>query len=381
VIQTRFKDPLSAAEVGALRRRFPILDTAVYLASHSLGAMPVESAAALDRYTLDFATRGVRAWTERGWWDTPTTVGDTLARLLGAPAGTVVMLPNVTVAEWVVASCFDWHAGRRKVVYEAQNFPSVMYAWEAHPHAEVVTVAHSDQLLDAIDEQTLLVPISHVQFKTAHMADAAAIAARCAEVGAHLVLDVYQSAGALPLELEKWGVAFALGGSVKWLCGGPGAGFLYVRADLRDRLEPALTGWQAHERPFAFEPGPIRYATTSMLRFAHGTPPVPALLAAEAAYRVIAEVGVEVIRARSLHLTQHLIDGAGERGLEVVSEKRPERRGASVVIKVPDEAAVEERLAANRIIVDSRPGAGVRVGPHFYNTVEELDRVLDALRP
>ena len=381
MIETRFKDPLSAAEVGALRRRFPILDTAVYLANHSLGAMPVEYAAALDRYTLDFATRGVRAWTERGWWDTPATVGDTLAPLLGAPAGTVVMLPNVTVAEWVVASCFDWQAGRRKVVYEAQNFPSVMYAWEAHPHAEVVTVAHSDQLPEAIDEQTLLVPISHVQFKTAHTVDAAAIAARCAETGAHLVLDVYQSAGALPLELEKWGVAFALGGSVKWLCGGPGAGFLYVRADLRDRLEPALTGWQAHERPFAFEPGAIRYTSASMLRFAHGTPAVPALLAAEAAYRVIAEVGLDVIRARSLHLTQHLIDGAAERGLEVVSEKRPERRGASVVIQVPDEAAVEERLAANRIIVDSRPGAGVRVGPHFYNTVEELDRVLDALRP
>lgn len=376
-----FKDPLPAALLERLRTRFPILHDTTYLANHTLGAMPTDYADALGSYTQEFATRGVRAWTEKGWWDSPTAVGDILAPLLGAAPGTVVMLPNVTIAEWVVASCFDWTGPRRKVVYEAQNFPTVMYVWEAVQGAEVVTVAHSDQLVDAIDEQTLLVPISHVQFKTAHMVDVEAIVRRAHEVGAHVVLDTYQSAGAMPLEYEKWGVSFGVGGSVKWLCGGPGAGYLYVRPDLAAKLEPRLTGWQAHARPFAFEPGAIEYTDSSMLRFAHGTPAVPALVAAGAAYRVIAEVGVQLIRARSLFLTQYLIDKAQERGLAVNSETRPERRGASVVIKVDDESGMEERLAGSRIIVDSRPGAGVRVGPHFFNTLEELDTLLDALAP
>lgn len=341
--------------------------------------MPDVYAAALAGYATDFAELGVRAWTEKGWWDSPAAVGDVLAPLLGAPAGSVVMLPNVTVAEWVVASCFDWSGPRRRVVYEAQNFPSVMYAWNAHPAAEVVVLEHSDRLLEAIDERTLLVPISHVQFKTAHMVEVEAIARRCDEVGAHLVLDVYQSAGAVPLRLSEWGVSFAVGGSVKWLCAGPGAGYLYVRPDLRDRLQPRLTGWQAHARPFAFEPGPIDYTSASMLRFAHGTPAVPALLGARASFELIAAVGVEAIRSRSLALTQHLIEGALQRGLSVGSEMRPDRRGGSVVLRVADEAAAEARLASLGILVDSRPGAGVRIGPHFFNTVAELDRVLDAL--
>jgi kynureninase len=378
---TTFKDPLAAADLERLRARFPILANTTYLANHTLGAMPVEYGEALSRYTEEFATRGVRAWTEKGWWDSPTTVGDVLAPLLGAPPGTVVMLPNVTVAEWVVASCFDWSGERNKVVYEAQNFPTVMYVWEAVQGAEVVTVPHSDDLVEAIDERTLLVPISHVQFKTAHKVDVEAIVERAHEVGAMVVLDTYQSAGAMPLEYERWNIDFGVGGSVKWLCGGPGGGYLYVRSDLRDKLEPRLTGWQAHARPFAFEPGPIDYTEAGMLRYAHGTPAVPALVAAAAAYKVIAEVGVDLIRARSLHLTQHLIDKAQERGLKVNSETRPDRRGASVVIKVEDESGMEERLAEQKIIVDSRPGAGVRVGPHFFNTLEELDTLLDALAP
>jgi len=195
------------------------------------------------------------------------------------------------------------------------------------------------------------------------------------------VLDTYQSAGAMPLEYERWGISFGVGGSVKWLCGGPGAGYLYVRPDLRDRLEPRLTGWQAHARPFAFETGAIDYAESSMLRYAHGTPAVPALVSAAASYRVIREIGADLIRARSLFLTQYLIDKAQERGLTVSSETRPERRGGSVVIKVDDESGMEERLAAQRIIVDSRPGVGVRAGPHVFNTLEDLDTLIDALAP
>ena len=378
---TTFKDPLSSAEVERLRKHFPILSKKTYLANHTLGAMPEEYAQALNQYTEDFATRGIRSWTEAGWMQAPVTVGNTLAPLLGAAENTVAMLPNVTVAEWIVASCFDWKGSRRKVVYEAQNFPSVMYTWEAHPDAEVVVVPHSDDLVDAIDEETLLVPISHVQFKTAHMVDVEAIVKRANEVGAHVVLDVYQSVGAVPLELEKWGVSFAVGGSVKWLCGGPGAGFLYVRPDLRDELKPRLTGWMAHARPFGFEPGPIEYAEGTMLRYTHGTPAISALVAAEASYKLVRDVGIGLIRARSLHLTEYLIDKGRERGLTINSETRSERRGAAVVMKVENESGVEERLAEANIIVDSRPGAGVRVGAHFMNTLEELDVLLDALAP
>jgi kynureninase len=293
------------------------------------------------------------------------------------------MHQNVTVAEAVVLSCFDFRGERRRIVYEEGLFPSVRYVYQAQARngAEIVVCADDEAVCDAIDERTLLVPISHVLFKTGEIQDVEAVIRRAHEVGALVVLDCYQSAGTVPLDVTALDVDFAVGGSVKWLCGGPGAGWLYVRPDHAARLEPAFAGWQAHARPFAFEPGAIDYAETSMLRYAHGTPAVPALVSAAASYLVIREIGADLIRARSLFLTQYLIDKAQERGLTVSSETRPDRRGAAVVIKVEDESGMEERLAAQRIIVDSRPGVGVRAGPHVFNTLEELDTLIDALAP
>jgi len=365
-----FQDPLPAADLERLRGRFPILANSTYLANHTLGAMPDDYAAALVQYTEEFATRGVRAWTEKGWWDSPVSVGDVLAPLLGAPSGSVVMLPNVTVAEWVVASCFDWTGPRRKVVYEAQNFPTVMYVWEAVAGAEVVTVPHSDDLIDAIDEQTLLVPISHVQFKTAHMVDVEAIVRRAHSVGAHVVLDTYQSAGAIPLEYEKWGISFGVGGSVKWLCGGPGAGWLYARPDLAEQLEPSLTGWQAHARPFGFEPE-MDYAPGAA-RFLTGTPNVPALYAATAGYDLIEEVGVDRIREHSMRQTALLAELLGAAGFELTGPLDPERRGGTVTVRTPGFEAVHGELAAREILCDFRPDSGLRLGPHFFTTDDEL---------
>src|SRR6266571_4715713 len=359
-------------ELTDYRERFPILGDTTYLINHSLGAMP----AAAEERVLEFARmwkeRGIRSWGE-GWWEMPLTVGDQVGRIIGAPPGSVVMHQNVTVAEAIVLSCFRPTPERNRIVYEEANFPSVRYLYQARPDLDVVAVADERAIVDAIDERTLLVPISHVLFKTAEIQDVEPIVRRAHEVGAHVVLDAYQSAGVVPLDVTALDVDFATGGSVKWLCGGPGAGWLYVRPDLAERLEPTLVGWQGHARPFAFEPE-LEYAE-GVQRFLTGTPNVPALYAATAGYDVIEEVGVDRIRENSIRQTRLLIDLLEEAGFEVGSPRDPARRGGTVLVKTPEFEAVHRELAERQIICDFRPDAGIRLGPHFYNTDEELRSV------
>jgi kynureninase len=360
------------------RDRFPILETCAYLINHSLAAMPAAAEDNLREYARMWAERGIRSWAE-GWWEMPVTVGDRLGRILGAPPGSIVMHQNVTVAEAIVLSCFAPLGERNRVVYEEANFPSVRYLYQAQPGLEVLAVEDGAAIVEAIDERTLLVPISHVLFKNGEIQDVEPIVRRAHEVGAHVVLDCYQSAGVVPFDLTELGVDFATGGSVKWLCGGPGAGWLYVRPDLAERLEPTLVGWQAHARPFAFEPE-LEYAP-GVRRFLTGTPNVPALYAATAGYDVIEEVGVAAIRERSLALTQLLIDGCDEAGLEVVSPRRPEQRGGTVTVSTPDHAACHKELGERGIVCDFRPDphGGIRLGPHFYNTEDEVRRAVSEL--
>jgi kynureninase len=372
------------------RREFPILERATYLISHSLGAMPRETFERLQSYAETWATRGVRAWAE-GWWDMPLTIGDEVARIIGAEAGTVVMHQNVSVCMSVVLSCFDTtpETRRNKVVYSDLEFPSVMYAYEAHARDgrfRIVKVKSDDgvtvpleRLLAAIDEETLLVPLSHVLFKSASLQDARAVTERAHEVGALVVLDTYQSAGTVPFSVKDLDVDFATGGSVKWLCGGPGAGYLYVAPRLQRTLEPKVTGWMAHASPFAFEDAPVRYADGAA-RFLHGSPAVPALYAAESGYKIINEIGVEAIRAKSVRQTQRLIELAEEAGFRVTSPRDPARRGGTITIAVEHAAAVTRELVRREIIVDYRPGAGVRVSPHFYTKDEELDAAVREMR-
>jgi kynureninase len=358
------------------RDRFPILHDCTYLINHSLAAMPAKAEDNLREYARMWRERGIRAWGE-GWWEMPITVGDQIGRIIGAPAGSTVMHQNVTVAEMVVLSCFRNPGRRNRVVYEEANFPSVRYLYQAQPELEVRAVEDAQAIVDAIDERTLLVPISHVLFKNAEIQEIEPIIRRAHECGAHVVLDCYQSAGVVPFDVTALNVDFATGGSVKWLCGGPGAGWLYVRPDLADRLEPTFVGWQGHARPFAFEPE-LEYADGAG-RFLTGTPNVPALYAATAGYDVIEEVGVDRIRERSLRLTQLLIDLLDERGLEVGSPREPERRGGTVLVRTPDHAAVHKELTERNIICDFRPDAGVRLGPHFFNTEDELRHTVDQL--
>jgi len=352
------------------RAEFPILEHTTYLINHSLAAMPRRAGERLAEYARMWGERGIRAWGE-GWWTTPITVGDQVGRIVGAPPGSTVMHQNVAIAEAVVLSCFlPPDRGRNRVVYERGNFPSVRYLYQAQPELEVVVCEDDGAILEAIDERTLLVPISHVLFKTGEIQDVEPIIRRAHEVGACVILDCYQSAGIVPLDVTALGVDFAVGGSVKWLCGGPGNGWLYVRPDLAETLEPTFTGWQAHEAPFTFEEE-MRFATGAA-RFLTGTPNVPAHFAATAGYDLIEEIGIERIRANSLRQTQLLIDLADGAALEVRSPRSAERRGGTVTVYVPDFPAVHRELMERAILCDFRPDAGIRLGPHFFNSDDEL---------
>jgi kynureninase len=353
------------------RDGFPILAETTYLINHSLAAMPAAAEDRLAEYARMWGTRGIRSWGE-GWWDMPLTVGDQVGRIIGARPGTTCMHQNVTVAEAVILSCFDFRPPRNRIVYGEGEFPSVRYLYQAQRRrgAEVEIVADDAAVLDAIDERTLLVPISHVLFRTGAIQDVEAIVRRAHEVGALVVLDAYQSVGTVPLDVTALGADFAVGGSVKWLCGGPGAGWLYVRPDVGERLEPALTGWQAHARPFEFE-ADQEYATGAA-RFLTGTPNVPALYAATAGYDLVEEVGVGRIRERSMQQTALFADVLDRAGFDVVGPKEPERRGGTLVVRTPEFQAVQRELEAREILCDARPESGIRLGPHFFNTDDEI---------
>ena len=369
------------------RLEFPILGNTVYLISHSLGAMPRETFSRLTDYAETWATRGVRAWAE-GWWDMPVTVGDEVARIIGAGPGNVVMHQNVSICQSLILSCFEPTPKRNKIVYSELNFPSVMYVYEAHAREgrlRIETVKSDDgitipleRFLEAIDEETLLVPFSHVLFKSGFLQNAKAITERAHEVGARVILDTYQSAGTVPFSVKELNVDFATGGSVKWLCGGPGAGYLYVRPDLQQELQPKTTGWMAHEAPFAFDTE-LRYAP-GIARFLHGSPAIPALYAAQSGYRIINEIGVDRIREKSVRQTARLIEMAEEAGFRVTSPKDVADRGGTVTVGHEDAAAITRELIRREFIVDFRPGAGVRISPHFYTSDEELELVVREMK-
>jgi kynureninase len=368
------------------RQHFPILERTNYMISNSLGAMPHAVYDALRSFADVWASRGVRAWEER-WWMLALEVGNDLGALMNAPANSVSIHQNVTTCEAVVASCFDFSGKRNKIVYSDMNFPSVMYFWEAQRQlgARVQMVQTDDgvtvpteRLLDAIDEQTLIVPISHVIFRSAYINNAKAIIDKAHKVGAHVVLDTFQSLGTVPVDVQALNVDFACGGVLKWLCGGPGVAYLYVRPDLGEKLEPKFTGWFAHENSFAFAVGPTRYAETPY-RFMNGTTHIASIEAAHPGIKIIKEVGVEKIREKSKRMTRRLIELSDRHGWRVNSPRDPEQRGGTVSIDMPDSQQVSRELLAREILVDWRPKAGVRFSPHFYNTDAEVDSAIDAV--
>lgn len=370
----------------ALREEFPILEKTTYLVSNSLGPMPRTVPDKLAEYARDWGELGVKAWS-RGWWEMPVDVGNEIAPLLNAGAGEVVMMPNVTIAQSAVVSAVDFSAPRDTIVMTALDFPSVLYAYEelARRFGVRVVVVESDdgmtineeKLLAAIDERTKLVAVSHVLFRSAFINDADAICRRAHEMGALVSLDAFHSVGVIPVDVKASGVDFLTGGVLKWLCGGPGGCFLYVSPRVRDELAPAITGWQAHARPFAFEER-MEY-TAGPFRWLNGTPVIPALYAAAEGPRILRRAGMGAIRAKSMRQTARLIELADERGYRVNAPRDPARRGGTVALDVDHGYEVAQELLARDILVDYRVGAGIRVAPHFFTRDDEVDEIVGSI--
>jgi kynureninase len=370
------------------RDRFPITQRSNYLINNSLGAMPAASRQGLARFADEWDVRGVRAWGE-GWWSLQETVADQVAGVLGVGKGTVSMHQNVAVALEMILSCFRFDGKRNGIVYADRNFPSDQYIYEARARhgAKLVRVpaaadgisTDAEQFAAAIDDSTLLVAIDHVMFRSSAIVDVEPIVRKARQVGAFVVLDVFHSVGTLPLELERLGVHAAVGGALKWLCGGPGNCFLYVDPAQARTLQPAFTGWAAHKQPFLFSPDGQDYRDDGG-RFATGTPNVPALYAGKEGIAIVAEAGLDLVRVRSKKLTALVVAEADKQGIAVRSPREPERRAGHVALDVPNGYAVCQALAAREIVVDFRPDAGLRVAPHFYNTEDEVVQAVRAVR-
>jgi kynureninase len=362
------------------RGEFPILERTTYMISNSLGAMPRGVYDEMRSYADAWGERGVRAW-EEGWWEMAVNVGDKIASLIGAGIGEISLHQNVTLIQAVISSCFDFQGPRNKVVMTDLEFPSIQYFYHEQRRngARVELVPSSDpvrfdldKFLDAIDETTLLVPISQVLFRSAHIVDARAIIEKAHRVGAHVILDLFQAAGTIPIDVHSLGADFACGGVLKWLCGGPGVGYLYVREDLRAKLQPTIAGWLAHQRPFAFETGAID-AREDSFRYLNGTPHIPALYACQPGLDILNEAGIGAIREKSMRMTTRLFEAAKAHGWRVNTPENPAERAGTVSVECPHAAEVCRELLTREILVDYRPKAGVWLSPHFYNREEECD--------
>jgi len=377
-------------ETNINRRRedFPTLASGIHLLSHSLGPVPRATRQSMLAYYDAWEQHTSEDAWANSWWEMSSAVGDRIANILGGDAGSVQIQPNASIALSSIASCFDFTSSKRnKIVASTLDFPSMQYILDAQtPIGARVEIVPSDdgivipleRILDAIDRQTALVALSHVSFRSSYRVDVEAIVERAHQHGALVLLDVYQSAGAVELKARDWEVDFLIGGTIKWLCGGPACGYLYVRPALQRDLQPRLTGWVAHTAPFDFAPPPMRY-DHSVRRFAQGTPSIPALYSVLPGLQIVEEVGVETIRAESVRRTEFMIDFALERGWKVNSPRDVNQRGGSVMIYVADGPAMVKRLAERKVFVDCRPGVGLRMSAHFFNTDEEVEEAMEIL--
>lgn len=379
---------MAGPNIDRRRAEFPTLASGIHLLSHSLGPVPRAARESLLAYYEAWEQHTSEDAWAASWWELSRQVGDRIARILGGAPGSVQIQPNASIALASVASCFDFASTKRnKVVTSALDFPSMEYIWEAQRAlgAKVEIVGSPDgitvpleNILAAIDDTTSLVAMSHTSFRSSYRVDAKAIVERAHSVGALVLLDVYQSAGTIELDANGWGVDFLIGGTIKWLCGGPACGYLYVRPDLQRDLKPRLTGWVAHDAPFDFAHSPMRYAR-SVRRFAQGTPSIPALYSALPGLQILEEVGAETIARESRRRTESMVAFALEQGWKVNSPRDVNERGGSVMIDVDKPPAMVDRLAKRKVFVDCRPGVGLRISPHFFNTDEEVAEAMTIL--
>ena len=377
------KDPLLS-----WRAEFPILDQkAGYLINNSLGAMPRKVYDSLKSYADLWATEGVVAWRE--WLPMAARTADKVGEILHAPPGTVVMHQNVSTLTAILISALEFKGPRNKVVLTELNFPSVVYNWYAQQkrgaRLEVVKSRdgglnlETEDLIKAIDANTLVVALDLVLFRSSGLVEVKPVIEAAHRHGAYVVLDTYQGTGAVPIDVQALEVDFLVGGSVKWLCGGAGAAFLYARKDLIPKLEPLFTGWFSDKHPFDFRFGAVDYAEDAH-RFMGGTPSVPALYAASAGYDIIQEVGVPAIREKSLRQTQLLMDLADAQGLRVNTPRPAQRRGNTVCVDFEHSEDASQRLTEAGFVIDWRPNGGIRISPHFYNSDDECRAIMEEVR-
>jgi kynureninase len=382
----RERNPSPQDPLECYRERFPILAHTNYLISNSLGAVPALVASSLQAYYEAWANRGVRAW-EDSWWTLVSDVGDLVAPLIGARKGAIVFQPTVTLAHAVVYSALSFAGSRNKIVTDGMHFPSILYLINEQrrlgaeidivPSHDGITI-DTDELLDHIDLTTAIVNVSHILFKSAYVHDIAAITEKARRVGAMTLIDGYQAVGTIPVDVAALGVDAYIGGCLKWLCGGPGNAFVWVDPELRGRLAPSLTGWMAHQRPFAFEP--VQDRRNDAWRLLHGTPSIPALYAAIPGLQIVNEVGIGAIREKSQRQTTRLLELADREGYPCTTPRDPARRGGTVAINVENAYEISQSLKSLDILCDFRPGAGIRFSPHFYNVDSELDAAIEAIR-
>jgi kynureninase len=375
------------------RAEFPILDTCTYLISNSLGAMPRRVYDVLRDFADTWATLGVRAWGSPhsghpSWWELKGAAGDKIAPLMGAPKGSVLVHENASIANSILMSALDFSDTRRnKIVVTEQDFPSDVYTLRAMlpAHIELVMIHSKDgisidtqELLDAIDERTRLVAISHVLFRSAYIMPDKVIVDKAHQVGAQVLLNGYHSVGVIPVDVTATNVDFYIGGTLKWLCGGPGGVFMYVRPDLLPTLHPKITGWFAHQQPFAFDVEQFTLREDSY-RLANGTPAIAALYSIQPGVEIIAQVGIEAIRAKSIRQTERLIALADQHGYVVNSPRQTETRGGTITLRTDHAYEVSRELLARNIVIDYREGAGIRVAPHFYTSDAEVEQVISVI--
>ncbi|HTF56772.1 MAG TPA: aminotransferase class V-fold PLP-dependent enzyme [Planctomycetota bacterium] len=369
-----------------LRRHFPTLSKKTHFISHSLGAMPQKAVDALEEFTRRWAGESIEAWHE--WLPMVSKAGDEIGALIGAPPGTVTMHQNVSTWMGIIASCLDFPSTRNRVLSTDMNFPSVHYVWKEHERlgAKLDLVTSDDRItidtqkfIEAIDERTAVVIIELVLFRSGYLQDAKAIIRAAHEKGALAVVDAYQAVGTVPVDVVDLGADFFTGGSVKWLCGGPGAAYCYIRKDLLTKFEPRLCGWFSHEEPFAFELDRIRYRKDAM-RYMGGTPSVPALYSSAPGREHVRKIGVDRIRAKSKRQVAMLVELADDLGLKVNTPRDPERRGGMVCVDFRGSERVHDALLRRDFLVDWRPGSGIRISPHFYTSDDEVRGIMDEIR-
>jgi len=377
--------PVSApAPPRDYRAEFPIFRRSIYLNSCSLGALSTRSRARVNEYLDLWDTLGASAWYEI-WWSALADLRTRYARLIGAPAGSIALHANISSALTAVAESLEYRR-RPRVVITSLDFPTVAYQWLARSGdgIEVVVVESPDgitvpveRIARAVDDHTSLVATSHVFFTSGAIQDLRGLADAVHRRGALLLVDGYQAAGQLPVDVRALDVDFYCGGGLKWLLGGTGVAFMYARPELWAGLAPRASGWFAHREQFRFDPRSLELHEDAR-RLEAGTPPLMPVYAQLGGLELLEELGGAEIRRRTMALAEDLIEGARAAGLCPKVAASPEDRTAIVMLPSADQAGAVKRLAEAGIVADSRPGH-VRVSPYFYNVPDDHRAAIERL--